>query len=62
MLDYSMKRSLIRKIAESGGVDGAKRELRRFRNEVELMRSLPEGEGADPSRLARDFLRSFPQA
>ncbi len=61
MLEYSMKRSLIRSIGAAGGTAGARKELRRFRNEVELMRSLPENEAPDPVRLARDFIDDFPK-
>jgi RNA polymerase sigma factor (sigma-70 family) len=45
MLDYSMKHSLIKKIGSSSSrIEEAKAELRRFKNEVELLKSLTEGE------------------
>lgn len=44
MLGYSMKHSLIRRIEAADGLRDAKRELRVLKDEVELLKTLPERE------------------
>jgi RNA polymerase sigma-70 factor (ECF subfamily) len=61
MLDFSLKRSFVRRLGKEGKLPAAKRELRRFQGEIELMRSLPEGKMPGPLELGPEFKIIFPK-